>query len=356
MSEWTNVGENLVRHVGGKIYLRAWVAGKSIRVSLKTTDLRIAKLKRDERLAAIRHAAAAGATTKVRSLGDAIDAIAARIANEPQLEERTSKYYVELIGALKKTLPLEMHASKWSRPDAEKWWKTYAKSCGAQRVNNGLMLVKRAMKLLIELGIRMDNPALSLKRMRIERPHLDIPSREMMDAVIESIREQKKAHSEEAANYVTFLAYAGCRSGQAKAFHWKHVEDDWLTFPSMATSQGVSKRIAGTKGADTRKLPINAPLRKLLDAMRPADPAEAIGPLFEMLPPREALTNACVRLGIEHLRIHDLRHFFCTEALKCGVTVPTVSRWLGHKDGGVLVLKTYGHLLDDHSLSEAGKM
>jgi integrase len=83
---------------------------------------------------------------------------------------------------------------------------------------------------------------------------------------------------------------------------------------------------------------------------------EASGPLFKIATPRIALDNACKRLDIPHLRIHDLRHFFATYALECGVDVLTVSKWLGHKDGGVLVLRTYGHLRDDHSLASAKKL
>jgi integrase len=56
------------------------------------------------------------------------------------------------------------------------------------------------------------------------------------------------------------------------------------------------------------------------------------------------------------MRLHDLRHFFASHCLERGVDVPTVSRWLGHKDGGVLVLRTYGHLRDDHSLASVKKL
>jgi hypothetical protein len=38
------------------------------------------------------------------------------------------------------------------------------------------------------------------------------------------------------------------------------------------------------------------------------------------------------------------------------VDIPTVSRWLGHKDGGALCMKTYGHLRDEHSLSQAQRV
>jgi hypothetical protein len=33
------------------------------------------------------------------------------------------------------------------------------------------------------------------------------------------------------------------------------------------------------------------------------------------------------------------------------VDIPTVSRWLGHKDGGALAMKRYGHLRQEHSFA-----
>ena len=36
--------------------------------------------------------------------------------------------------------------------------------------------------------------------------------------------------------------------------------------------------------------------------------------------------------------------------------IPTVSRWLGHKDGGALAMKTYGHLRREHSIAQAQKV
>jgi integrase len=53
---------------------------------------------------------------------------------------------------------------------------------------------------------------------------------------------------------------------------------------------------------------------------------------------------------------HDLRHLFATRCIENGVDIPTVSRWLGHQDGGALCMKTYGHLRDEHSSNEARKV
>ena len=48
---------------------------------------------------------------------------------------------------------------------------------------------------------------------------------------------------------------------------------------------------------------------------------------------------------------HDFRHFFATTCIESGVDIPTVSRWLGHSDGGALAMRVYGHLQVEHSLA-----
>lgn len=39
---------------------------------------------------------------------------------------------------------------------------------------------------------------------------------------------------------------------------------------------------------------------------------------------------------------HDLQHLFATKCIESRVDIPPVARWLEHKDGGVLALKTSG--------------
>lgn len=48
------------------------------------------------------------------------------------------------------------------------------------------------------------------------------------------------------------------------------------------------------------------------------------------------------RAGLEHIRLHDLRHTFATLALQNGVDIKTVSGMLGHYDAG-FTLRTYTH-------------
>ena len=71
---------------------------------------------------------------------------------------------------------------------------------------------------------------------------------------------------------------------------------------------------------------------------------------------REALANACAKAGVPKVGHHDLRHLFTTRAIEAQIPIPTVARWLGHKDGGALLMRTYSHLLDAHSKAMAQRM
>lgn len=142
MSDWTQVGENLVKHVGGTVYLRAKVKGKVIKVSLQTNDLRIAKLKRDERLAGMRAAAVSHAASHaVRILADAVSFVTSRLLAQPQLNPATVNYYLAMLKILNETLPLTIHGRTWTAGEAAGWWKRiagkYAASACKQRADGG---------------------------------------------------------------------------------------------------------------------------------------------------------------------------------------------------------------------------
>jgi integrase len=68
---------------------------------------------------------------------------------------------------------------------------------------------------------------------------------------------------------------------------------------------------------------------------------------------KASLTRACKLAGIHRITHHDLRHLFATRCIESGVDIQTISRWLGHRDGGVLAMKVYGHLRPSHSAEMA---
>jgi integrase len=98
-------------------------------------------------------------------------------------------------------------------------------------------------------------------------------------------------------------------------------------------------------------------MRQLIEEIRAANPeVPADSPVVEFKDCRKALAHACDRVGIPRLTHHDLRHLFATRCIESGVDIPTVSRWLGHKDGGALAMRVYGHLRDQHSVEMAKRV
>jgi integrase len=349
MSDWQTVGENLVRHPAGNIYVRIRVDGKQKRISLGTKDARIAKIKRDSvlpklRISGKKQSTSGSSFSARRTVGDAIQMLESKVVTQANLEEPTVKYYKEIFGVLRDTLDCEATIKSMTPSTMSKWWRAVARRYSSQRANNVLGIAKRLGKMLVQKGLILEDPWAELHRVKIEEKIIHAVSADQIEALVNDIRNQKKVHSEESSDFVAFLAFSGCRLGQAQALLWKDIEANWIVFRS-----GVS----GSKGAATRQLPISPRLRAVLDRMERGKPHEKV---FSVSSPHEALRRACKRLNMPHLRIHDLRHFFATWAMECGINVRIVAGWLGHKDGGVLLLRRYAHMREAHSLEAAANL
>ncbi|MCP5521748.1 MAG: tyrosine-type recombinase/integrase [Verrucomicrobiales bacterium] len=71
---------------------------------------------------------------------------------------------------------------------------------------------------------------------------------------------------------------------------------------------------------------------------------------------RETLSMARERAGLPGFRFHDCRHAFISLAVMAGVDFMTIAAWVGHKDGGVLIGKVYGHLANEHRRQMAERL
>ena len=343
--KWTRCGENLVRHPAGTIYLRAKVGGKKVRQSLDTSDLRQAKRKRDDLLETLRHAAGLG-DRNIETIGEALALEKELTLGKPKIKPATRDYYEHIFGKIEASLPGHKHAATWTPDEARKWWSAHCKdNPSPQHANNALAIVRRAMLTVVERGIRRDDPTKSLKRLKIPQTRIDdMPSPEQMADLVASIRGQGLRCSEEAADMVEFLMWSGMRISELRALRWEHVDASWIT---------VTGGEKGTKNHEIRQIPVNPRLAAILARRRWPD---AVGPVFHIRTPRLALAGACRRLGLRHMRVHDLRHWFTTHCSARGIDVVTLAAWLGHKDGGKTLLKTYAHHQKLHSLASAQKL
>jgi integrase len=335
----------LVRHRGGNYYVSAKVSGKLIRRSLETDDYNTAVLRLPgelEKIKGAKNARLAG------TLGQAIHDEAHR--QDPSIGENTRLYYRDTEVALRRVAkllpdnPMDKSIAKVTLADLRALMDKYAADMSATRYNGALALLRRTYARAIEAGHVGANLPSSLKRMKPQKKKHDLPTATTFAKIVAEILSQRKAHSKATAMAVELLAYTGLRISEARDLRWRDIKKDHLVTRTA-------------KNDDIRQVPLIPAAKALIARLKAAEiPTGPDDPLMLIKRPREALGGACERLGIDHMRVHDLRHIFATRCIEAGVDMPTLASWLGHKDGGVLAMQVYGHLCKKHSTAMAGRV
>ncbi len=148
----------------------------------------------------------------------------------------------------------------------------------------------------------------------------------------------------------------GLRKGELTALLWEDLNVEAKTIY-------VSKQAVGVKGGGVkitrpktetsiRRIAIPQQVVDLLTAeheKHPDSPYLFTSPVTGKMYHPDSIVNLHKKIlkgaGLEHIRLHDLRHTFATLALQNGVDIKTVSGMLGHYDAG-FTLRTYTHATD----------
>src|SRR5205814_10681152 len=158
-------------------------------------------------------------------------------------------------------------------------------------------------------------------------------------------------YSTHCADFAAGLAFTGCRKGETGQITWRDVDFD----AGEIVVRGDAN--TGTKNWELRRVPLIPDARALFQRMRSERLGESLdAKVFRVGECQKALDRACKKVGTGRITHHDLRHLFATRCIESGVDIPTVSRWLGHKDGGALAMKTYGHLRRELRIAQAQKV
>lgn len=348
---------NLVRHVQSEnYYARIRVRGKLIWKSLKTDRISVAKLRlsdfhKEERQRAATHKAVARGKM---TFGATLETYRERLKGDYTLKDRSKVFREERIGALLKSWPdLEQtDVAQISKTDCFAWAARFGAVASPSSFNNTVGTLKLVLDIAVEAGARYDNPALHIKRKRIRQKDLHLPSQNKFPELVETIRKADGAWGRKCADLVEFLAFSGCRKGEAARVEGRHCDFD----KGEITIHGDP--VTGTKNWEVRRVPVIADMHRLLERIKDerGEREFLASPLMRVHECQGAINTACKKLGIARFTHHDLRHLFATRCIESGVDIPTVSRWLGHKDGGALAMKTYGHLRDQHSANMAQKV
>lgn len=155
--------------------------------------------------------------------------------------------------------------------------------------------------------------------------------------------------AKQGANLVELLAVSGMRLSEATSFCWSDVDFDRGAFVVTGGEQG-------TKNHEVRTVPLFPVMRAFLERLRAERNPSPDDLVVRITKATRAMASACKKGGLPEFTHHSLRHFFVSNAIEVGADFKVIAAWVGHKDGGVLVAKTYGYLRDTHSFEMAMKM
>jgi integrase len=202
------------------------------------------------------------------------------------------------------------------------------------------------LDIAVEKGARAKNPAESITKKPPTRRELVLPSPGQFEAFVTRIEDAGAWCSQECGELVRFLAYGGFRKTEAANITWGDCD--------IANGQ---IRVRITKNGKPRSVPMIPEMKSLLERIQGERPEAQSGDMvMKVQECQKAMDHAAKKIGMQRITHHDLRHLFATRCIESGVDIPTVSRWLGHQDGGALAMKVYGHLRDHHSSEMAQRV
>ena len=146
----------------------------------------------------------------------------------------------------------------------------------------------------------------------------------------------------------------GLRRGEIAALLWEDLDMEKKTLSinkqAMAVKGGGVKVTQPKTDTSIRQISVSQQVIDLLiqeHEKHPDNPVMFPSPVNGGMWYPDAINRLHQKIlksaGLEHIRLHDLRHTFATIALQNGVDIKTVSGMLGHFDAG-FTLRTYTHV------------
>ena len=164
-------------------------------------------------------------------------------------------------------------------------------------------------------------------------------------------------NGQQLADYLRLMACAGSRRNETLQLRWADVD-----FEQCLLAIGAE---GGSKNREPRHVDFNPTLEAHLRDMYPrrAPDSQWLFPSPQRgdkdTPAKsftESLKLARAAAGMERFGFHDCRHHFISYCVMSGIDYMTIARWVGHKDGGILIGKVYGHLSNEHARTQASRL
>jgi len=340
----------------GRYYGRVKMEGKSYRKSFETTSFPVAKAALRDWLITFKRPSAEGG----RTLGSMVEPWQAWLAGEVLKGEITqstvetkSQHLDSMRGWTGSTG--KSHQGTWPGFDSVKlealsedifagWLVRQRKAYSASRTNGSVTVLREICDLAVRKKCltqeTWDRAKKGLTFVKVPPNRLKLPEPHQVEQLRQAFYMRCQKAGRLGGWLFDFLLFSGARIASANDVRWEDIHWDRGALYFRTAKRG------------SYEIPLFRQLRELLENIKAQNPDAKPGD--RVLPTKYlVLGPVCDELKIARLSHHDLRHLFATRCIESGVDIPTVSRWLGHRDGGTLAMKTYGHLRQTHSQQQA---
>ena len=239
-------------------------------------------------------------------------------------------------------------------------------------IRNHHAIISSALHQAVRWGWLRENVAERAKPPRLTQNRVKAPSVEVVRSIIEAAEERDPR----LAPLLMLGALTGLRRGELCALRWTDVHLDTgeldVARSVVVVPGGLAEK--STKTGRERRVALDRVAVALLEQHHDqvdgwareaevllADDAFVFSPEVDGSKPfrPDNVTGFFIRvrdgLGLEGVRLHDLRHFTATQLIGANVDIRTVAGRLGHSDAS-LTLRVYSHVIEERDRAAAEVM
>ena len=244
-----------------------------------------------------------------------------------------------------------MPMDRISKSDVLEWYVSYSQRAPGG-ANSAMMVMSAILNYAVRLEVIPKNPARKIRRnpgRKMTRFLSDVERARLL-AALDCVTPRRADH----ADALRLLLFTGCRMGEIVNLRWDEVREDRIDLTDSKTGpRPVWIGMEAKEVLDRRRTSLEATFQ----AAPPSD--HFVFPHRSKLgQPLSGLWKFWWRfrkgIGLEDVRLHDLRHSYATEAVRRGVPLPVVSKLLGHST--IAMTMRYAHVSDTVAEETAEKV
>lgn len=312
----------------GLIYLRTRVNGRNFERPLGTKHLRNARFEAEKLKASQRRLNPDGQRMTVLAL--IRDYGASRGGrNRGGFANITSKLEGKSLSSTLISKVTELEVGKWLGEV----------SVGANSHNKYFSLLKSALAFAVRQKWLVENPLQHAKlRKKHHRKKPFAPTPEQFEKLCAAVLSNKYySRSRDSYEIIKFCGYFGIYLEEACLLEWSSV--------NFETNR---LKVYRPKTDKEYTVPIFPYCRKFLHELWESRGRPRRGTIFAKVKKVDsAIHGACERLGYHYFTITSFRQMFVVRLYRQRVQIKQISNWIGHSDGGVLVLRRYSEVFQE---------